>query len=398
MWLVIALLILGVALLWMRLSAAQAPSGVGALIWAGVFLVFFLFSLMHYAQYILPYQNRDSWGDGFYLLLRPYLEGISAIFTPQVQGSRRPVRQVNAPSSFREMGAGMVHSHEVLALAAGLAFSRDAGCGFVRLALGEVITDIIDLRPHTRTEEVEANTRDGIPVKTAVSVKFRVRQSEDDLQDPDVLYPYDKDAIFQLTQLSSIDRTAGVRPWTEQVAPQASGLLVTDLAQRSLNQLYQTDAAGRTPLDDITDQLRQQLSRQFDQYGVEILHVGIQPLLLPPKIQEQRIETWQADWERKIQMEQAAGNAEAVRRIRRARARAQIEIIEGILQNIEVAKRSDNANLVKIVTLRAMEVLNRAMDNDLAQTKLPDTVIANLVQDATRQIEQMLDRQGEPPA
>lgn len=380
----------------MRLSANSAPSGVGALIWAGVFLVFFLFGLLHYAQYILPYQNRDSWGDGFYLLLRPYLEGISAIFTPQPQGSRRPVRHVDAPNSFREMGAGMVHSHEVLALATGLAFSRDAGCGFVRLSLGEMITDIIDLRPQTRMEEVEANTRDGIPVKTAVSVKFRVRQSEADLHDPNVLYPYDKDAIFQITQLNSIDPTAGLRPWTEQVAPQASGLLVTDLAQHTLNQLYQTDAAGRTPLDDIKDRLLQQLSRQFDPYGVEILSVGIQPLLLPPKIQEQRIETWQADWERKIQMEQAAGNAEAVRRIRRARARAQIEIIEGILQNVEVAKRSDNANLIKIVTLRAMEVLNRAMDNDLAQTKLPDAVISNLVQDATRQIEHMLERQNEP--
>ena len=394
-WLTIAILVLLVVWLWMRLSANNVPSGVGALIWAGVFLVFFLFGLMRYAQYILPYRNQDSWGDGFYLLLRPYLEGISTIFTPQAQG-RRPVRNANIPNSFRDMGAGMVRSHEVLALAAGSAFSRDAGSGFVRLALGEIITDIIDLRPQTRTEEVAANTRDGIPVQTAVTVKFRVRRSETSSEDPDLLYPYDKDAIFQIIQLNSIDSEAGVRPWTEQVAPQASSLLVTDLAQHTLNQLYQTDAAGRTPLDDIKDRLRQQLSRQFDQYGVEILSVSIRPLGLPLRVQEQRIETWQADWERKIQMAQAAGNAEAVRRIRRARARAQIEIIEGIVQNVEAAKRSDNTNLIKIVTLRALDVLNHAMDNDMAQTKLPDAVITNLVQDATKQIEHMLERQDEP--
>lgn len=129
---------------------------------------------------------------------------------------------------------------------------------------------------------------------------------------------------------------------------------------------------------------------------MEILGVSIRPLSLPPKVQEQRIETWQADWERKIQIAQASGNAEAVRRIRRARARAQIEIIEGILQNVEAAKRSDNANLIKIVTLRALDVLNHAMDNDMAQTKLPDAVITNLVQDATKQIEQLLERQDEP--
>lgn len=244
-WLIIAILVLLVVWLWMRLSANSVPSGVGAFIWAGIFLVFFLFGLMRYAQYILPYRNQDSWGDGFYLLLRPYLEGISTIFTPQAQGGRRPARNVNIPNSFRDMGAGMVRSHEVLALATGSAFSRDAGSGFVRLALGEVITDIIDLRPQTRTEEVAANTRDGIPVQTAVSVKFRVRRHETSSDDPDLLYPYDKDAIFQVIQLNSIDSEAGVRPWTEQVAPQASSLLVTDLAQHTLNQLYQTDAAGR---------------------------------------------------------------------------------------------------------------------------------------------------------
>jgi hypothetical protein len=392
-WLIIAILVLFVAWLWQRLSANKVPSGFGALIWGGSFLVFFLFGLVHYAQYILPNRNQDSWGDGFYLLLRPYLEGFSYIFTPQQQGSRRSARNESIPSSFRDMGAGIVKSHEVLALASGSAFSRDAGSGFVRLALGEVITDIIDLRAQTRTEEVAANTRDGIPLQTAVSVKFRVRQNDDHITDPDLLYPYDKDAIFQVTQLNSIDREAELRPWIEQISPQASGLLVTDLAQHTLNQLYQADAAGRTPLDDIKDRLRQQLSRQFDRYGVEILSVSIRPLGLPIKVQEQRIETWQADWERKIQIAQAAGNAEAVRRIRRARGRAQIEIIEGLLQNVEAAKRSDNANLTKIITLRAMDVLNRAMNNDVAQTKLPDAVITNLVQDATKQIEQMLERQ-----
>ncbi|MEM7115667.1 MAG: SPFH domain-containing protein [Chloroflexota bacterium] len=398
--LAVLLLILIVVSLWMSQTGQNVPSSFGAFIWLGIFSIFFLLGILHYAQYILPYRTQDSWGEGIALLAKPYRDGFDKMFEPRRlrlrRGGRRDPSLQELPESFQEIGGGLLRSHQTLALSRGSAYVRDAGTGFVRVAKGERITHLIDLRTQSRTEVVKANTRDGIPVETAVTVTFRVRREFEDDGTDSLLYPYDRDAIFYVSQLNSRDSENGIRPWTEQISPQAATMLVSELAQYSLNQLYQMDSAGHQPLDDIKDRILRQLSRIFDEYRIDILKVGVRGLTLPPKIEEQRIEMWQADWERKIQMAQAAGNAEAVRRIRRARARAQIEIIENILQNVEAAKRTENANLTKIVTLRAMEVLNQAIDNDKAQTILPETVIKQLVDDATKQIQTMLERPEEP--
>lgn len=395
-------LILFVVWLWMSQSEGTTPSSLGAFIWLGIFLVFWLLGILYYAQYVMPYRTQDSWGEGIQTLTKPYSDGVEKIFEPKRRrraGGRLDPSLQALPDSFREVGGGLLKSHQVLALSQGAAFSRAAGPGFVRLGKGERITHLIDLRLQSRTEEVEANTRDGIPLKTAVTVKFRVRQEEDDGEEDPLLYPYDKEAIFLVSQLSSRDSENGIRPWTEQLAPQAATMLVSELAQYTLNQIYQTDNSGRQPLAEIRDRILRELSQAFGYYRIDIMGVSVRRLELPSEVETQRIEIWQADWERKIQMAQAAGNAEAVRRIRRARARAQIEIIENILQNIEAAKRSDNVNLTKIVTLRAMDVLNQAMDNDNAQMVLPpETVITRLVDDATKQIQELLDLPEEPTA
>lgn len=394
--LVVLLLILFVVWLWM--SQSEQTSSLGAFIWLGIFLVFLLLGILHYAQFVMPFRTEDSWGEGIYLLLKPYLDGFERLFEPK---RRRLLRNLDPslkelPKSFQEVGGGLLRSHQVLALAQGSSFSRDAGSGFVRLAKGERITHLIDLRLQSRTEEVEANTRDGIPVKTAVTVKFRVHQEDNDDSDEALLYPYDKEAIFFVSQLSSRDSENGIRPWTQQISPQAVTMLVSELAQYTLNQLYQADTSGRKPLDEIKSRLLRELSRQFTEYRIDILGVGIRPLDLPLEVEKQRIEMWQADWERKIQLQQAAGKAEAVRRMRHARARSQIEIIENILQNVEAAKQSDNANLTKIVTLKAMELLHQAMNNDKAQAILPKTVNQRTVKDATKQIQALLDLLEEP--
>ena len=53
--------------------------------------------------------------------------------------------------------------------------------------------------------------------------------------------------------------------------------------------------------------------------------------------------------------------AEAVRRVKQARARVQIEIIDRITQNIEAMRRSDAADLPDIVMLRMIQALEEAM-------------------------------------
>jgi hypothetical protein len=54
-----------------------------------------------------------------------------------------------------------------------------------------------------------------------------------------------------------------------------------------------------------------------------------------PRVIEQRIEAWEADWKRKIMLQQAAGQSRRVRLVEQARAQAQIDIIVDIGKRIE---------------------------------------------------------------
>src|SRR5690606_34185680 len=115
---------------------------------------------------------------------------------------------------------------------------------------------------------VKANTRDGIPVETSVSVTFRVRQSELEHSDETLLYPYDRDAIFHVSYVDSVDGSNQLWPWTEQLAPDAATLLVSELAKYSLNELQQLDTAGPSPVDAIKKELKRQLDPVADQHGI----------------------------------------------------------------------------------------------------------------------------------
>lgn len=378
----------------------------GGFLWAIVLILSFMFGLLYLARFVLPLRGNEGWSEGVRLIWRHYwLLGeiyLNALFEAKPKG---PVRRVKAatppadpnrlPASFRLLSAGLVKSHQALALARGTTFSRPAGPGFLLLNRGESISHVIDLRPHFRLYPVKANTRDGIPLETNVWVVFQVQQSPLDHNDDNLPYPYDKEAIFHVSYANSIDAGDTVLPWTEQPGPKAAAILVTEFSKYTLDELYRVDDTNAAPLDDIRQRLMQQLSLQMQRLGVTILAVGIDHFTLPTSVAAQRIRTWQSKWEHDIELRKATSHAEAVRRIKKARARVQIEIIERITQNIEAMRRAEDANLTEIVMLRMIEVLEEAMSDDSVKARIPEQLMANLVLEASGQMRNWLDRPRE---
>lgn len=379
-------------------------------VWFAVLIVSFLFGLLFYARFILPLHGSEGWGEGLRLLLRHYTNQadryLNNLFTaggPPERKSRRGSKKkpstdpLALPASFTTLRAGILKSHQVLALGKRNQYLRPVGPGFTLLFRKEKPTHLIDLRKQLRRQLVKANTRDGIPIETNVTVIFRVRQARTDLLDAEP-YSYDKDAIFHLCYVDSIDAYDTVRNWLEQVAPRAAAMLVNEINHYTLDELYMPGNGGVGPQDQIKSRIKQALERQLDQSGIEILVVGFDPFTLPPTIAEQRIKTWQADWQRRILLQQAAGSAESVRRIKNARARAQIEIIKNITQNIDQVHRAGEADLSNIITLRMIEALEVAKSNRSLQSLIPQQVLTNLVMNASTQMQKWLDQpQGDEP-
>ncbi|MCA9961432.1 MAG: hypothetical protein KC413_23280 [Anaerolineales bacterium] len=371
-----------------------AYRSIGAIIWVIALLIAFMFGLLYYSQFILSLRGSEGWSGGLSLLWRHYGREaeryMNQLTQPKPKRRRRvkidePIIDPDAlPASFREVGAGMVRSHQALSLGRGDAFQRAAGPGFVLLYHKENIKRVIDLRPHVRRHPVKTTTRDGIPVETAVSVTFRVRHNA--AIDDALPYPFDRDAIFQVSYANTIDKERRTLPWTEQLAPRAAALLVLELNRFTLDDLYQVDDIHALPMDEIKRNIQRQLERPANTQGLEVLNVGIDHLLLPPDVVTQRIKTWQSRWEREIQVRQAAGDAEAERRIKKARARVQVEIIESIMQSIATMRRTDKIELADIVMLRMIEALEEAMSDTSVRAIIPEQIVANWVLDASNQM------------
>jgi regulator of protease activity HflC (stomatin/prohibitin superfamily) len=349
-------------------------------------------------------QGNAGWSESFRILLRSYFLPITVFIEQQrtlkqVLGKKKKTGQEELSPSFRLLRAGTLASHQAVAISRGGGFSRAAGPGFVLLNRGESVYQLMDLRVHSRRQPVAANTRDGIRLNTSVSVTFRVRQySREEIaagragsphHARHLLYPYDGEAVFRVSHLTTRTETDHISGWTELIAPQAATLLVGELGQYTLDELL--DTAGAEPLDRVRQNVRGELQRSFLGEGVEIMSVGVGPLELPEDVVGQRIASWRVGWQGKITEQVASGDAETLRRVKQARARAQIEIIETVMHNIDTMRAAEDADLHERVMLRLIEMLERAMANDRIQTIVPEQVVANLVLEASGQMRALLE-------
>jgi len=385
----------------------------GALVWGLAVLITFVLGTAYLSRRLLPIQGNLGWSEGFRLLWNNYLlNAASLLYGRRGKASARyDVRKKKKadadelPPSFKYLDAGFLFAHEAAAVTIGNSYSRAVGPGLVILRSGESIAQVFDLRPQSRKMDVSATTRDGIPVETSVSVTFQVRRPSPDQRRPrsieaDVIpYPYDPDALFELAYSASVVDDVR-RDWTEQVAPQAAALLITEIGKFTLDELL--EGAAAEPLGEIKQRIKSGLKEQQSDdnpqtlsKGIEVVGVGVGPLQLPEDVTAKRLSTWQVDWQNRISHEVVSGDIEAQRLYQQARARAQVENIENLLLNIEAMRRQGGVELHEVVMLRLMEVVE-AISSDRALTPgAPQTALKSLAAEATNELRSAMSMEAD---
>ena len=384
-------------------SASGVRHGLlGSYVWATAFILTFLIALERSARFLLPNEIHNSHLEAYTLLLRYATRVMLPEPIRQLVGLRGfPPAPREVAESFQQLGVGFVDSHYCLALVRGANYSRAAGPGFVKLNPGEMIRHVIDLRPHIRIVPVKATTKDGILVDTKLTVVFRVRQNPGEWLDsngePDSRYvfPYARDAIFRISFASGIRESEAEVFWTERIAPTAAAILVTSLANTTLDELYQTGDPNAAPLERLTAEVRNTLidhiraifghTREEDN-PLNIIGLAVEPPIPPFDVDKQRIQNWQTNWQRRIFLQKAAGDAEAIRHLKMARARVQLELIENIINNIDLMRRNTDLDLAEIVTLRVLETLEQSAKSNINQ----DMLIPNRIMNTMAQIKDVL--------
>ncbi|MFN2303290.1 MAG: SPFH domain-containing protein, partial [Anaerolineales bacterium] len=310
------------------------------------------FGIIYYAQFVLPHHKGENWLDGIWMMMRASTLIGSDTSITNLRSKWSSYSNAQTPGQ-KELNVGMVSSHQAISISKGSTLVRAAGPGFIRLDQGESIKKYIDLRRHIRGETASAVTRDGIPLEARVNIIFQVKQSEEDHPNDDLEFPYDRSSVLWVSQLNTYNQENSIRPWSEQLAPQAATYMISEIAQYTLDELSQ----DRTIFSGIAQRVRRQLRAEFDDWGIKIINVNVSPVKLPDDILEQRLDNWRAPLQSQILTEAAKGNAEIFLRIKQAKAKAQVEIIENTIKSINDMHQSDQASLPEIVTLRIFDVI-----------------------------------------
>ena len=339
------------------------------------------FGIIYYAQFVLPHHKGENWLDGIWMMMRASTLIGSDTSNANLRSKGSSYLYAQTPGQ-KELNVGMVSSHQAISISKGSTLVRAAGPGFIRLSQGESIKKYIDLRRHIRGETSSAVTRDGIPLEARVNIIFQVKQSEEDHPNDDLEFPYDRSSVLWVSQLNTYSQENSIRPWSEQLAPQAATYMISEIAQYTLDELSQ----DRTIFSGIAQRVRRQLRAEFDDWGIKIINVNVSPVKLPDDILEQRLDNWRAPLQSQILTEAAKGNAEIFLRIKQARAKAQVEIIENTIKSINDMRQSDQASLPEIVTLRIFDVIEDVATKNPSQAYLPSQILSGIVTESSSRL------------
>jgi hypothetical protein len=273
-------------------------------------------------------------------------------------------------------------------------FHRILPTGMHSLARFERVRAILDLRSQEREQVgVSVVTRDGIELKTDVGVTFRIMSGEEP-PTKSRPFPYDREAVRRAAYTETVLIDGGVSTWESVALTAAISKLQHAVTGYRLDELIHPENPPANPHVALRNEVEEQARPVARQAGIEIIQVRLGRLEAPEPVTNQRIRYWQAYWEKERRIQEAHGAAEALAEVESARAHAESEMLQAILEAIEQARHENqHAGAREIVALRLMEVLEKLAYNSQQLSPLPADLLPQL-----RAINQQLLLEVDPDA
>lgn len=382
LWVVLIIILLAMIVPFLLKDVTGQPYRLGGTyFWLMSLVISFIATLFYYSQFLLPLPWQYSWYEGFRLAVRHnfpfFVDFVRWFFIRPKNIGVTPEAAERLPPGFTRHKAGIIRSHQAPVIFRGAAFIRGAGPGFLRLKQGELVVQVIDLRRQLRSLPVKVLTRDGIPLESSVTTIFQVMHMENP-PDENWLFPFDQDAIFNVNYLGNFTKDdEDVMDWTERVPRQAASALIGEVSRYSLDELFHPDESTASPLEVIKGKITKRLTKAFKKNGIDVTFVGVAPFTVPDDIQKERIAIWQAEWLQRIGVEIGTARAERARRLKLARARAQIDMIERLTDGLETIHQTGQ-DVTDILSLRLIEAIEEAESNATIRAHIPAQIANDL--------------------
>ena len=326
----------------------------------GILAVFFYLTLWLAGSHVLPVNDHDKHERAAARnLLRRFATGGQVAMVVVREGA---VEQGPGDESREQVGGhGVidVDSTSAISLHTDLGPSRIKGPGLVFTRESEKLQHIVDLRIQLRTQEFEYITRDGIPIKARLVLRFQIDQTSFNknlhAHDPKVPFPapisWSMRSVSRALEKLQVANSGGpLTKWTDLPLLFANGMLRAIISEYRFDDLLPLQDPAKDPRKEIREQLAARLKPVMIQHGVRVLSVSI-GVFLPrnfdaekafnqerPELDEvtqQRLKAWKTEWENRIMTMQAEAQAEADRQREKARAQARLESIMRLTQALE---------------------------------------------------------------
>ena len=231
--------------------------------------------------------------------------------------------------------------------------SRIKEPGLIFLNEEERLGALVDLRVQLRSNEFEFLTRDGIPVKVRVTVRFQIDQTHFNRVQVDApAHPLpapvvsSQHTIRRAVRNQAVQSSGETSRWYDLPLGLAAGMLRAKLADYKFDELLLPQEPTIIPRAEIRKELDGRLRAELIKRGIHLVTFSLGiffPADYDPKAEKlgkntitwQRVEAWKAAWESRMLKLMAEAQAEADRQHELARTQAQMELITRVTQALE---------------------------------------------------------------
>lgn len=298
--------------------------------------------------------------------------------TLKTQGQRKPDPRVPGnPFGEQLSGPGLILNScdHVAITSTGTGFKvHPPGLSFTE-QFQTLFTDV-DLRPQLRNAVVEAETKDGIPVKIPISMPHRIFSDEQGIE-LGKSYPYKEEmilkAVFENTTIAhawqrnaegKVVENIHTTPWYDLVQIKGPAVLKELVSQYTCEGLLPSGSTPETltvPRVEIAGAFAARMKEVMAPFGIEILGGGAGNIEPPEHVVAQRVRNWEAEWDKKIEIAVGAAEAKVSAQIQKVQQEVQVELLKDMIEILHHADADGLQEdlliqqLVEAVGLKAMD-------------------------------------------
>ncbi len=363
-------------------------------------ILFFWAGVVGMSYFTLPVEIRD-WAVAARCLIG-FITGFHYSYHVVVNGNVEERVKGKLMQKRRFPGVVLSEAHTVVPLSTGIELSRVAGPGVTIIGRKErpLSKQAIDLRVQLRVSDLLTTTRDGIEVTTTLMVAFCI-EPQPPTCPPVAVRPYSEAAVFcaALARRTDDDRQLN---WDEVPIDTVKDIARRCIAKYRFDQLLDNDEdvdeerlAGRSSLVMPREHLRQEIEDQLkvevrdrtalnddpvarQPYGIKIIgfnFTAIEPAGTTQRrsILEQRVSTWQTEWEAEARRRRAQVEAREAHELGRARAQAQMRLIHALSEGFAQAKQARLARPTEtVVLLRLLDAMEEMAQEPGTRELVPE--------------------------